>query len=267
VSTSLTGSGAQVSRCAVPDAYTFADDARGLSRPRLRRLRPRWSRPVHIDVCSMFARTPRYTPAAPGIRSATPMSAGGLNGSSQHVLALSDSSSRRINEQNSGLLIRGFGVRVPGGAPVLTWGFRTPGRFFRVRFVSVVAPWLLARTDPAIRGLSKTAHPFLRSQADALLACDFFETVTLGGTRLYVFAVIEHASRRIRILGATPHPVATWVAQTANAAAQLADDLAMAEAALGPGAEHGLKSIRLVVTGGARVSCESCRTYQLMLGA
>jgi hypothetical protein len=52
-----------------------------------------------------------------------------------------------------------------------------------------------------------------------------------------------------------------------NAAAQLADDLAMAEAALGPGAEHGLKSIRLVVTGGARVSCESCRTYQLMLGA
>jgi hypothetical protein len=42
---------------------------------------------------------------------------------------------------------------------------------------------------------------------------------------------------------------------------------AMAEAALGPGAEHGLKSIRLVVTGGARVSCESCRTYQLMLGA
>jgi len=129
VSTSLTGSGSQVSRCAVPDAYTFADDARGLSRPRLRRLRPRWSRPVHIDVCSMFARTPRYTPAAPGIRSATPMSAGGLNGSSQHVLALSDSSSRRINEQNSGLLIRGFGVRVPGGAPVLTWGFIAPGHF------------------------------------------------------------------------------------------------------------------------------------------
>ena len=32
----------------------------------------------------------------------------------------------------------------------------------------------------------------LRSQADALLACDFFETVTLGGARLYVMAVIEH---------------------------------------------------------------------------
>jgi putative transposase len=56
----------------------------------------------------------------------------------------------------------------------------------------------------------------LRSQADALLACDFFETVTLTGARLYVLAVIEHASRRIRILGATPHPVASWVAQAAR---------------------------------------------------
>ena len=78
--------------------------------------------------------------------------------------------------------------------------------------------------DPARRPGS-TRHPsaptatwasFLRSQADALLACDFFETVTLGGTRLYVLAVIEHASRRIRILGATPHPAASWVAQAAR---------------------------------------------------
>jgi hypothetical protein len=30
----------------------------------------RWSRPVRIDVCSMFARMPRYAPAASGIRSA-----------------------------------------------------------------------------------------------------------------------------------------------------------------------------------------------------
>jgi hypothetical protein len=31
---------------------------------------------------------------------------------------------------SSGLLIRGFGVQVPGGAPVLTWGYTTPGLCF-----------------------------------------------------------------------------------------------------------------------------------------
>jgi hypothetical protein len=42
----------------------------------------------------------------------------GQNDSSRHVLALSNTISEKINEQRSGLLIRGFGVRVPGGATV-----------------------------------------------------------------------------------------------------------------------------------------------------
>ncbi|MCG0284524.1 integrase core domain-containing protein [Streptomyces sp. PSAA01] len=54
------------------------------------------------------------------------------------------------------------------------------------------------------------------SCAPALLACDFFETVTLSGTRMYVLAVIEHSSRRLRILGATAHPAASWVTQAAK---------------------------------------------------
>jgi putative transposase len=57
---------------------------------------------------------------------------------------------------------------------------------------------------------------FLRSQAEALLAADFIETTTLTGTRMHVLAVIEHASRRIRILGATAHPSAAWVTQAAR---------------------------------------------------
>ena len=49
-----------------------------------------------------------------------------------------------------------------------------------------------------------------------MLACDFFDTVTVTGVHLFVLAVIEHARRRIRVLGATAHPTASWVAQAAR---------------------------------------------------
>jgi hypothetical protein len=73
-----------------------------------------------------------------------------------------------------------------------------------------------AGIDPAPERTSTAWADFLRSQAGALLTCDFFQFVTLTGARLYALAVIEHAARRIRILGATPHPTASWVAQAAE---------------------------------------------------
>jgi putative transposase len=57
---------------------------------------------------------------------------------------------------------------------------------------------------------------FLRSQAEAILACDFFTADLLDGTQAYVLAVIEHATRRIRILGVTLHPIGQWTAQQAR---------------------------------------------------
>jgi len=57
---------------------------------------------------------------------------------------------------------------------------------------------------------------FLRSQAQGILALDFFTADLLNGTKVYVLAVIEHGTRRIRILGATEHPVQSWVIQQAR---------------------------------------------------
>jgi putative transposase len=101
------------------------------------------------------------------------------------------------------------------------WGYRRIHGELLVLGIKVAAStvWEIlhdAGIDPAPQRTSTTWASFLRSRADALLACDFFETVTLGGARLHLLAVIEHATRRIRILGATPHPTASWVGQAAR---------------------------------------------------
>jgi hypothetical protein len=63
--------------------------------------------------------------------------------------------------------------------------------------------------DPAPDRDRQTWTAFLRSQAHAILAGDFF---------------IEHVTRRIRILGATAHPTAAWTTQMArNLAVDLHD--------------------------------------------
>jgi len=109
------------------------------------------------------------------------------------------------------------------------WGYRRVHGELLVLGVKVAAStvWEIlqdAGIDPAPERSTTTWAAFLRSQADALLARDFFETVTLSGARLYVFAVIEHATRRIRVLGATAHPTASWVTQAArNLAMDLED--------------------------------------------
>jgi transposase InsO family protein len=102
-----------------------------------------------------------------------------------------------------------------------SWGYRRVHGELLVLGVKVAAStvWEIlqdAGIPPAPERASSTWSDFLRSPADVLLACDFFETVTLSGARLYVFAVIEHANRRIRVLGATAHPTAAWVTQAAK---------------------------------------------------
>ena len=73
-----------------------------------------------------------------------------------------------------------------------------------------------AGTGPVPRRTGPTWPQFLRSQAEAILACDFFAVDLPGGTQASVLAVVEHATRRIRILGVTQHPTGEWTAQQAR---------------------------------------------------
>jgi putative transposase len=57
---------------------------------------------------------------------------------------------------------------------------------------------------------------FLRSQAQGILALDFFTADLLNGSKVYVLAVIEHGTRQIRVLGVTENPVQSWVIQQAR---------------------------------------------------
>jgi putative transposase len=85
--------------------------------------------------------------------------------------------------------------------------------------VAASTAWEILRNagiDPAPRRTAPTWSQFLRSQADTILACDFFTADLLDGTHAYVLAVIEHATRRIRILGVTLHPTGEWTAQQAR---------------------------------------------------
>jgi len=73
-----------------------------------------------------------------------------------------------------------------------------------------------AGAGPAPRRDGPGWAEFLRSQAQAILALDFFTADLLHGTTVYVLAVIEHGSRHAQFLGATEHPVQSRVLQQAR---------------------------------------------------
>jgi putative transposase len=102
-----------------------------------------------------------------------------------------------------------------------SWGYRRiHGEL--AGFGITVAPstvWQILKSagiNPAPRRHGPGWPEFLRSQAQGILALDFFTVDLLNGTKVYVLAAIEHGPRRVRILGATEHPVQAWVVQQAR---------------------------------------------------
>ena len=70
--------------------------------------------------------------------------------------------------------------------------------------------------EPAPRREGPGWAEFLRSQAEAIVALDLFTVDLLDGTKAHVLAAIEHATRRVRVLGSTMHPGGDWIVQQAR---------------------------------------------------
>src|ERR1039458_2490943 len=101
------------------------------------------------------------------------------------------------------------------------WGYRRIHGELSGPGAKIAAPavWEILKTSgtgPAPRRTGPAWSQFLRSQAEAILASDFFTVDLPGDTRACVLAVIAHATRRIRILGVTLHPTWAWTAQQAR---------------------------------------------------
>jgi transposase InsO family protein len=69
---------------------------------------------------------------------------------------------------------------------------------------------------PAPRRAGPTWTQFLTTPAKGILAGDFLHVDTVGLTRIYVLFLMEVATRRVHVLGATINPTGDWVAQQAR---------------------------------------------------
>jgi putative transposase len=104
---------------------------------------------------------------------------------------------------------------LPLAAENPTWGYqRIVGEIARLgQKVSPATVWAILKKagfDPAPQRNDLTWAQFIKGWASGTLACDFFSMETITLARLYCFAVVEHTTRRLHLLGVTANRIAAW---------------------------------------------------------
>jgi putative transposase len=126
---------------------------------------------------------------------------------------------RRTRGRSTASELRQLILRLAAENP--TWGYRRihgelAGLGYSIAPSTVWAILKRAGIDPAPRRAGPTWRQFLTAQAHGILATDFLCVDTLLLQRLYVLFVVEHATRRVHLLGVTANPSGAWVAQQAR---------------------------------------------------
>src|SRR5262245_66128484 len=98
-----------------------------------------------------------------------------------------------------------------------TWGEERIANELLLKIGIQISPRTVRRYMPDGPGRSKAPSQrwmtFVRNHAKAIIAADFFVVVTATFRFVYVFVVMDIATRRILHLNVTRHPTSEWTVQ------------------------------------------------------